>query len=598
MKMFGARLWGRTGLCLALGLAVLWPNTASAQIVTPTREEIQRQQLDERLRTRNVDVVTDGGVERAPCPLADPQFSDIRFTFREAQFSGLDSIDAGIVAPAYIPYVGQDLPIAAVCEIRDRAATLLRQAGYLASVQVPAQEIDSGVVRFDAVLARLVAVQVRGDAGRSDAALRRHLDQLTGQDVFNTSAVERQLLLARDIPGLDVRLTLRPAPAELNPRPGDVVGVVDVSNTPVMADLTVQNYGSKQVGRFGGLARVTLNGITGLADQTVVSFFNTADFSEQSVAQVAHEFGAGPDGLRIGADFTYAWTKPDLVGPDPFESETLVAGIHASYPLQRTQDSTLLVTGGFEHIDQEVEFNGLPLSEDTLNVAFIRFDLRKIDGASVRGRAGYSPSEPRWSLSAAIEARQGLDLFGTSEGCGPALVRCAGANPAVPVPPARLDGDPTAFVIRGQAEMQFRPTPDWTFSLRPRFQYSPDALFSYEEISGGNYTIGRGFDPGAAIGDSGLGTQIEVAYGSPIPETRGEASYQPYVFYDTLAIWNENVAGDPEWLHSIGAGVRGTIGPLGFIDATLAVPLNRSVFQANRGDVRFLINWNFLLAPR
>ena len=61
---------------------------------------------------------------------------------------------------------------------------------------------------------------------------------------FLPTETERYLLLARDIPGYDVRLTLRPA----GTNPGEVIGDVQVSYTPVEVDVNVQNYGSKAVG--------------------------------------------------------------------------------------------------------------------------------------------------------------------------------------------------------------------------------------------------------------------------------------------------------------------------------------------------------------
>jgi hypothetical protein len=52
-----------------------------------------------------------------------------------------------------------------LCEVRDRAASILRGMGFLAAVQVPPQRIEAnGAVRMD-VLAR--------QAGRSAAARRR-----------------------------------------------------------------------------------------------------------------------------------------------------------------------------------------------------------------------------------------------------------------------------------------------------------------------------------------------------------------------------------------------------------------------------------------
>ena len=573
----------------------LWSGGALAQAVTPTtREEIQRDRLEQQLRTEGQAVSVQGDIERAPCPLADPQFADVSLTLTEARFSGLDAIDPAIIAPAYRDLIGQELPVAAICDIRDRAATILRQAGYLASVQVPVQEIEGGVVRFDVALARMSAVQIRGEAGPSGKLLQRYIDKLAAQPVFNIEEAERYLLLARDIPGLDVRLVMQPAARESGAMPGDVVGIFNVSRTPFYADATLQNYGSNAVGRYGTLGRMRFNGITGLGDETTFSAYATGDIDEQLVVQAGHEFRAGSEGLTLGGNLTFSWSQPDIAGPDLFDSETFIASAYAAYPFRRSQTSNVIGTIGFDLINQDVEFSDLPLSRDRLRVAYARIDFNKVDADSLRGVDGYSAVEPRFAIAGSAEIRQGFDVFGASEPCGPAFVNCTA--PGL-VPPSRLDGDSTGFVFRAQGQVDYRPSPVWKFSLKPRMQFSPDALFSYEQVSGGNYTSGRGFDPGSVIGDSGYGGQIEVAYGSLMPETQGGSAFQPYAFFDVMAVSTKNVAGDPQTISSAGGGLRATLGRIAYLDVFAAVPLERAPFQIDRGDVRVLATLSIQLGP-
>lgn len=586
-----ARLIPNTGKFLvALTATTLWAGAASAQ----TREEIQRDRLEQQLRTEGQSLNVDGGIDRAPCPLAAPQFSELKFTLSEAQFSGLERIDGSVVSAAYRDLIGQELPVAAICDIRDRAGTILRDAGYLAAVQVPVQEIAGGVVRFDVVLARMSAVQVRGDAGPSGKALQNYIDRLVDQRVFNIDDAERYLLLARDIPGLDVRLVLQPASRESGAQPGDVVGIFNVARTKVYADANFQNFGSTAVGRFGGLARVRVNGITGMGDETTLSYYITSEFSEQQVAQIGHEFRVGGEGVKFGGNLTFAKSTPDIAGPDLFKSETFVGSVYSSYPFKRAQTGNVIGTIGLDFIDQDVEFTGLPLSRDRLRVAYVRMDFNAIDASSLRGVGGYSAFEPRFAIAGSAEVRQGLSIFGASKGCGPAFALCTGAGV---VPPSRLDGDPTAPVLRAQGQIDFRPDPLLTFSIKPRAQYSTQALLSYEQVSGGNYTAGRGFDPGAVIGDSGYGAQVEFAYGSLVPEQPTGFAFQPYAFFDIMAVSTKNIGGDPQTISSLGGGVRATLGRIGNLDVFGAVPLEKSPFQTQRDDFRLLMTLSIRIAP-
>ncbi len=566
---------------------------AQSSVAAPTREEIQRGLLGQAEKGQAQALTVEGGVERSACPLANPEFADVKFTLQSVDFNGLGVVDGSMLASAYSGYVGQEVPVAIVCEIRDRAATILRGAGYLAAVQVPPQTIEGGTVKFDVLLARMTSVQVRGDAGPSEKLLKQYIDRLTNEPVFNIDVAERYLLLARDIPGLDVRLSLRPVTSDAEGKPGDVIGEFNVVRTPVYVDTNIQNFGSKQVGRFGGLLRARFNGITGMGDETTISAYSTADLDEQKVLQVGHEFRVGGEGLRFGGNFTYAWTDPELPGNFDIESETLVAGIYGAYPFIRKQGQNLFGTVGFEYIDQKTDIFGARSNEDNLSIAYARLDYNAIEPGSISGRNGYSAFEPKWGMAGSLELRQGLSIFGASDGCGPAFVRCIGQT----VIPTRADGDPTAFVVRGQAKLDYRPTPLLAFTLKPRFQYSPDALFSYEEISGGNYTTGRGYDPGTIIGDSGYGLQTELSYGSLIPESPDGIAWQPYVYFDLMGVWNKNIPGDPQKIYSAGGGIRATIGRQASLDVMAVVPLKRGPLQTRRDSARALMTLTIQLAP-
>lgn len=559
-------------LCLT-GSALLSPHLAAQTVSPPTREEIDRGRAPMAEPQRPSRLTVEGGIERAPCSLADPQYASMTVQLAEVQFSGLQSLSPDMLRPAWEGYAGREVPIATLCEIRDTAATLLRRAGYLAAVQVPPQRIEKGgVVRFDVLLAKLVAIQVRGDAGNSERLIAAHLNALKDRPLFNVDEAERHLLLAGDLPGYDVRLTLRSA----NAGPGEVIGEVRVTRQRFQVDANIQNYGSRETGRWGGLVRVQVNDLTGLGDMTALSIFNSADFSEQTVLQAGHSFAIGHSGLRLSGDVTYAWTAPD-VGID-ITSETLIASVGASYPLIRRQTQNLLGSLGFELIDQQLDFGSVRLSNDKLRGVYARLDYDRIDGASLGSTIGYSAAEPQWRIGGSLEARQGLSILDAS---------------------SPVTEDATAFVLRGAAYGEYRPTPKLTFSLSPRAQYSADPLLSYEEISAGNYSFGRGYDPGTIIGDSGIGVQAEIRYGSIMPKGPDAIAIQPFVFADGGWVWNEGAAvlDDQDELYSLGGGIRGAWGNHARFDLTLAVPMQRAGVQNRKGDARLLLSVTTKLLP-
>ncbi len=575
---------------VALGLsAASMSAVAQAQTAPPvelprtgtTREEVERARPVETPRGGQPGLAVDGEIERAPCPLADQQYATVTIELREVQFNGLRSISPDLVRPAYADLIGRTIPVGAICDIRDRAATILRSEGYLAAVQVPPQRIENGIVRFDALVAKLVGVQVRGQAGRSEPLVAAYLDRIQNRDVFNIRQAERYLLLARDIPGLDVRLVLRPAG-----QPGEVIGEVSVSRTPVEAEAFIQNLGSRSAGRWGGLARVTFNGLTGLGDRTTLGVFTTADFDEQQVVQASHSFKLGGDGLTMAGDFSYAWTRPSLGPTIDIRARTLSAFAELSYPFIRSQASNLFGSAGINVVNQNVNFQGLPFNRDRLRVMFARLDYDAIDPRSVASTSGYSLSEPRWRTAGGIELRQGVDL-NASDPC----------VSGVPCLLSRASADPTAFVARASGIVEYRPQPGLTFSVAPRAQWSPDSLLAYEQFSVGNFTTGRGYDPGALTGDRGLGFQSEVRLGSLLPRSLDGFAFQPFGFVDLGIVWNEvSAVGNPQRLWSAGGGVRAAWGQRARLDVTLAAPLNRTLLQPER-DVRLLVTLSTRLLP-
>jgi hemolysin activation/secretion protein len=580
---------GRAVRCLALAVALSLAAAASAQ-VAPTREEIERPPL-ERLEPPAARLTVEGGIERAPCALDRPEYQNIRFTVTGVEFADLRGADAEDLRPAYAPFVGQEHPVAIVCEIRDRAATILREMGYIAAVEVPEQRIADGTIRFQVLMAKLVGLRVRGNAGRSERTIAAYLERLTEQEAFNRYDAERYLLLAGDLPGFDVRLALRSAGAAR----GEVIGEVIVVRRAVQADLTVQNLGSRELGRWGALLRGQLFGLTGLGDRTSVAVFSTADTAEQQTVQLAHDFRLGSEGLAFAGQLTYAWASPGLGLPGvDIDSRTLFATVEASYPFIRRQLHSLRGSIGLDLVDQDIDFNGLPLNRDRMRIAFARLDLDAL--GLVAGTPAYTLAEPRWRLSATAEARQGLGVLGASEGCGPGLVNCLAPGA---VPPTRLEAKPEAFVLRGGLYAEFRPAPRFTIALGARGQWSSDPLLSFEEFSAGNYTAGRGYDPGTLLGDSGVGLQAELRYGSIVPRGPTDFALEPYLFVDQAWAWNEDVlfALPRQELTSVGAGLRAAYGGRFRIDVLLAEPLDRAPFATRRGDTRLLVTLTARLWP-
>lgn len=556
---------------LLASVALLAPAQIAAQAVAPSREELTRITAPPAEPRPTLNIV--GGVERSPCPLADPRFADVNVTISDVVFNGLKGASPEEMRVTWAPYAGTQQPVAVLCEIRDAAATLLRNKGYLAAVQVPTQRIENGVVRMETLYARITTVRARGQTDGAEAKLTAYLSKLTEDEYFDRERAERYLLLARDLPGYNVQLTLKPA----GTGPGELVGEVAVLRRRYSLDATVQNLAADETGRWGGQLRAQLYGLTGLGDVTSLAFYSTPDFEEQKILQAAHSFRPGGEGLTIDGQFTYAWTRPDIDGNDAtpdLKAKTLFWTLGARYPFLRSQSSNLWGGIGFDFVDQKVHFFE-PLSRDKLRVLWLRANWDALDLTSRR---------PKWRADAMLELRKGLDILDAS-------------SSSDAVPPSRIDGQADALVLRAAASGELALGRDFAVAVSPRAQIAFDPLLSFEEFTAGNYTVGRGYDPATLSGDSGIGLLAEIRGPRLMPFKQSRLTMQPYLFGDAAWVWNKNDGLGSDRLTSAGGGIRAELSDRLRLDTALAVPLEKAGLENRKGDVRLLVTLTGRILP-
>lgn len=583
-----AALLFATAFTPGTAIAQVGPGAGSPPIVpiTPSREELDRQRPDSQA-PRSARLKIDGDIERAPCALDAPQYADIRTNITDVVFNNLQEVSAAELRASYASLLGQNKPISTLCTIRDAAATELRRRGYLAAVQVPVQRIENGVVKFEVLFAKIVAIRVRGDAGPAEGLLASYLGKLTEQKIFNRFLAERYLLLSRDVPGYNVRLSLKPAGTV----PGELVGEVSVEHTPLDVNLAAQNFSSRSSGRWSGTLGVTAYGLLG-GDRLTASVGSTFDAKEQQIAQIGYDTKLGGDGLTVSGNFTYAWSKPDVNLPGfTITARTLFATGEVRYPWIRTQGFSLVGAIGMDFLNQTVSLAtaAIPkdaLTRDKLRIGFLRLDMDAGDVNETRA--------PIWRASGSIEFRQGLNILNASP---PSIARPG--NALGPLTPSRFDGDRTSSLIRASASLEYSLGGGYWIAALPRAQYALSPLFGFEEYSTGNFSVGRGYDPGTTIGDSGLGSQFELRIPPKRPFAKIDLAVIPYVFTDVALTWDKLGGGrsDRDFLVSAGGGFRALLNQRFRIDGTVAFPLRKAGLQTHNHDPRFLVSLTSKLWP-
>ena len=547
----------------------------------PSREEVNPAPPTRADRTSTISVDSSNAFARGPCPL---DTSDLRTTIPSVHFGGAGGKP---LAPELVPILAGvrapegEQPVRVVCNIRDAANAALRRARYVATVQIPAQRLDGGPLELEVVTARIVETRVRGNAGPYEGLIEQRITALQSYDPLNEAQAERLLLLADDIPGLDVRLSLQPAGGA----PGEVIGELTVDYHPFGLVVNAQNYNSKQLGRETVYARGELYGLTGLGDLTYIAGSTTVDFDEQKIVQVGHEMVLDQTGTSLALRATFADSRPTLPQLN-LRTKSWILNAELMQPLLRSVNDSYYIGVGFERLDQRTDLGGAggsaALNLDRISTIYMRFE-----GNSRRLRPDGTEAV---AVSGFAEFRKGLDIFNATK---------TGAFTKAGYAPSRLEGDAKASVIRAQLDGKVGFGPIFELFGSARGQWTNQPLLNYDEFSIGNLTVGRGYDPGANTGDKAIAGTIEPRVNLP---TGTRVATQLFGFYDVVRLYNLDTGSSEarRKLESYGGGVRVTLSGIARLDVTYAHPIDKPLLTGVTARVpkdRVLVSLTAQLVP-
>lgn len=464
--------------------------------------------------------------------------------FQAARFVGAKAVDEAALRPAWEDLVGRELTVADVRGIARRAEQIYSRAGYpFVAVLVQPQDMQGGVIEFVVVEGRISDLTVVG----ADPVARRQaagaFQDLLDREPLPGRDLERSYELARTLPGLSIAGALR-----RGTKPGGMDLVVQTRRRSWRAYVNVNNLFSEPVGPWGALVGADIFGGSAHGDVTSIQLYSTFDTEEQQVLRLSHTRRINGDGTTLSASYLLAEANPQgVVAPLDLATDVQAFRFEASHPFVLRPTWSLTGAAGFEWSDQETAvFGNVTISEDKTRVATIR--------ASGEWRGD------RHTARFFVEGRQGLDIGDASQ-------------PGDPLN-SRFEADPQAFVARGSAEGELKIAERWRVYGRVDGQWTNDPLLAPEEYSIGNLTIGRGYEPGSALGDRAAAVSVEARWG-PYPFQNGRFRVAPFVFYDGVKYWNEDSFGVRERsLASAGAGLRFDMPGRGRLDVTWAKPLN------------------------
>lgn len=378
---------------------------------------------------------------------------------------------------AFAPFIGRPLSRAAIQEIAEAAGAVYRRSGMaLYTVNAFDQDLSKGELRLTALEGHVAQVALQGDVRDRDLKLvTAYADALASERPLRRETLERHLSLIRDIPGLSAEAELRPSAT-----PDALILVLTLKQRRSDLALSIDNRGSDILGRTQLQADLSLYGLTRQGDETRLTLAAPTDVRRFQYLALTHSQPIGFDGLRAQVSVGALRTRPKGF---PIKGRATTAGAQLSYPLIRSYEQNLILTGAIDALNSTNAVFGQGVSSERTRV--------------VRAAAAWSRTAPRSALSAGATLSAGLDGLGARVSPGLADTSFRKLN-------LRVSAD---RALARQAVAR----------LRLGAQLTGDALPDSEKFALGGAAFGRAFEQAAYLGDRAAAAAVEVAWRPVLP---------------------------------------------------------------------------------
>jgi len=433
---------------------------------------------------------------------------EIRFVLKDIHIVGAVSLHPERFRSLYGNLLGKEVSLADIFNVAEGIEREYRAAGYpLVRAYVPPQHVRNGIFAIHIVEGYVAGVSVQGGKPGTRAKVETYLDPVLRDRPLREATIERALLLANDIPGVAATGVLRPSPNV----PGASDLVVTITQRVLSDGLAANNRGSRYTGIWTMTGTAAYSGIFG-ADELDATLSAAPHALEQLDGQLRYRTAIGDDGLLGSLILSGQQGVPGgSLGVADIHTKSWAIGPRLTYPFIRTRDESLTVDEGITFQDASVNILGVGISHDTWRVADIALIYSRRD-------------EFAGLFTSTIDLAQGLPILGASPNHSPEL---------------SLLGRSDFTKVTGALNYTNSFAAPFSFALAADGQYACEPLIEGEQILFGGTQIGRGYDPGAITGDSGLGSSIELRYDRPLPQY-AILNLQPYVFFDAATVWNRD----------------------------------------------------------
>ena len=458
--------------------------------------------------------------------------------------NGAREIPRDVFAPAIEPFIGKQAGARQLQAMAGAIAKAARDRGYIfASAVVPRQTVESGTVTVQLDAGAVERIRIVGSKNRQ---LRRVLDAIVGPAV-RRNVLERQLLLAGDIPGITV-VSTRYA------REGSAATlIVEVAEKRVSGYAGLGNSGSQSLGPARVQLRIDLTGLFDDGDQLTTQLVLTPlQPKELAYGSMRYALGVGNGDTQVGFAAAVGNTKPgDAYSAGRLKGDSLYGAIFVNHALLRSNRASIWANAELAVLRVNEDYDGSRFQHDQI----VTLTLSTTMSSRFLGGTLWSG----WGIV------KGLGVNGTTRAGDPMS--------------SRFGGSGVFTKVTGWADWTRSLSKHWSLRIGTNGQLANRPLLAAQEIAVGGPGFGRAYDYSERFGDNGILGLVELRQQIDRPVT-GVDYIQIYGFADGGYIDNLEGGFGNGTRVSAGAGFRAGLGRMS-IGVEAAIPVNARRLETN-----------------
>ena len=335
----------------------------------------------------------------------------------------------------------------------------------LVRVILPKQELkpDSATIFFKVIDGFIEKINLKKIPKKQKKAVFRYLRELKDKKNIKNSLLERKLLLAGRVAGLQLNTAFAPGTKE-----GSTILVVEAKHKLISGNINFNNTQSEELGRQLGVLQTTINSpfgfgesltMFGLARPTIKGMKGTGNAVTIRGGGLSFSYPLGDNGLISNFSYSESMTRPggDITSLG-IESNMKSGSLGLTYPLKLSANTSWTVRGNLTWIDelQQTNTTGVDqiLSHDRLT--------------SLRLGLSYFGC-PRGCIYFDSELSRGIDVASRS------------ASEATDTPLSRTSGTSQYHHLRVNSSYSFYILTNYLMKIGLGGQYTDDALLNSEQ---------------------------------------------------------------------------------------------------------------------